>query len=404
MDRIVYDATMNDQRQRTCAEFERRFGRPPQWVAVAPGRVNLIGEHVDYCGGYVLPMAIERYTMIAAAPRPRAAGPASARVFSTAVGAAAEIPLESAGDPTISAGLPGWTRYLQGVLAGFLARGAAVPAFDAVVDSTVPLGGGLSSSASLEVALATLLAALSETRIESLELALLCQRAEHDFAGVPCGVMDQCASALCTADHLLLLDCRSLAVEQVPFARDDIVVLVSNSNVRHALNDGEYGRRRSDCEQAARVLAVPLLRDATAAQVAAAREALGPRVHARARHVVTEIDRTRRAAAAITAGRWAELGLLMAESHASLRDDYEVSCPELDLLVDLAAAAPGVIGTRLTGGGFGGCTVTLVEAASAHAVMDAVARGYRRHTGRECTMFTTRPAQGAMIQTTPRPA
>jgi galactokinase len=289
---------MNDQRQRTCAEFERRFDRPPEWVAIAPGRVNLIGEHVDYCGGSVLPMAIERYTMIAAAPRTAAAGSASGRVFSTAVGAMAEIPIGptggTAGDPggdpsaamAVSTGLPGWTHYLHGVIAGFLARGAAVPAFDAVVDSTVPLGGGLSSSASLE----------------------------------------------------------------------------------------------------------------------AAREALGPRVHARARHVVTEIDRTRRAADAIAAGRWAELGLLMAESHASLRDDYEVSCPELDLLVDLAAAERGVIGTRMTGGGFGGCTVTLVEAAHAQAVMDRVAQEYRRHTGRECTMFTTRPAQGATIQTTPRPA
>ena len=420
MERIVHDGMMNDQRQRTCAEFERRFDRPPEWVAIAPGRVNLIGEHVDYCGGSVLPMAIERYTMIAAAPRPAAAGSASGRVFSTAVGATAEIPIGpaggTAGDPggdpsgamagamAVSTGLPGWTHYLHGVIAGFLARGAAVPAFDAVVDSTVPLGGGLSSSASLEVALATLLAALSDTRIEPLDLALLCQRAEHDFAGVPCGVMDQCASVLCTADHLLLLDCRSLTATQVPFAREDLLVLVTNSNVRHALNDGEYGRRRSDCEQAARVLAVPLLRDATLAQVEAAREALGPRVHARARHVVTEIDRTRRAADAIAAGRWAELGLLMAESHASLRDDYEVSCPELDLLVDLAAAERGVIGTRMTGGGFGGCTVTLVEAAHAQAVMDRVAQEYRRHTGRECTMFTTRPAQGAMIQTTPRPA
>lgn len=394
--------TTNDQRQQTSAEFQWRFGRPPEWLASAPGRVNIIGEHVDYCGGFVLPMAIERFTMIAAAARPRASGPRIARVFSTAVGALAEIPITITGAPAADsanpARLPGWALYLQGVIAGFLARGAAVPAFDAVVDSTVPLGGGLSSSASLEVALATLVAALSDTHIEPLDLALLCQRAEHDFAGVPCGVMDQCASVLCTADHLLLLDCRSLAATQVPFVREDVLVLVTNSNVRHALNDGEYGRRRSDCEQAARVLAVPLLRDATAAQVEAMREALGPRVHARARHVVTEIDRTQRAADAIAAGHWADLGALMAASHASLRDDYEVSCPELDLLVELAAAEPGVIGTRLTGGGFGGCTVTLVEAAHAEAVMERVAREYRRHTGRECTMFTTRPAQGAMIQ------
>ena len=386
---------MTDQQRQADAVFRELFGRPPAVAAAAPGRVNLIGEHVDYCDGFVLPMAIERETVIVAAPRPEVGGEPVARVHSTALQETVELPLASGAGS--SAGIPGWSRYLAGVIAGFLDRGATIPAFDAVVDSTVPIGGGLSSSASLEVAMATLVAALAGHAIGPLEVALLCQRAEHEFAGVPCGVMDQCASILCIRDHLLLLDCRSLAVVQVPFQRPDLLVLVTNSNVRHALNDGGYAARRADCQRAAAILGVPSLREATLAEVEASRDALGDTVFRRARHVVTEIARTLDAAAALASDRWDELGELMAASHASLRDDYEVSCPELDLLVELAAAQPGVIGTRMTGGGFGGCTVTLVEAARADAVRAAVARGYRQSKGHECAMFTTRPAVGARL-------
>jgi len=386
---------MTNQQQRVDAVFRERFGRPPVLAAAAPGRVNLIGEHVDYCGGFVLPMAIERETVMAAARRPVAGGAPVARVHSTAFQKTVELPLVSGGGP--NAGTPGWSRYVAGVIAGFLDRGATIPSFDAVVDSTVPLGGGLSSSASLEVATATLLAALADHAISPLDLAVLCQRAEHDFAGVPCGVMDQCASVLAKHDHLLLLDCRSLDVLQVPFHRHDLLVLVTNSNVRHSLDDGGYAARRADCERAAAILGVASLREATLVQVEASRGELGDRGFRRARHVVTEIARTQAAATAITHGRWDEMGELMAESHRSLRDDFEVSCPELDLLVELAASERGVIGTRMTGGGFGGCTVTLVEAARAETVMAAVMQGYRLATGRECTMFTTRPAAGARL-------
>ena len=386
---------MTDQQRQADAVFRELFGRPTAVAAAAPGRVNLIGEHVDYCDGFVLPMAIERETVIVAAPRPEVGGEPVARLHSTAFAETVELPLTPGAGPPAAA--PGWSRYLAGVIAGFLDRGATIPAFDAVVDSTVPIGGGLSSSASLEVAMATLVAAVAGHAIGPLEVALLCQRAEHDFAGVPCGVMDQCASVLCILDHLLLLDCRSLAVVQVPFQRPDLVVLVTNSNVRHALNDGGYAARRADCQRAAAILGVPSLREATLAEVEASRDALGDTVFRRARHVVTEIARTLDAAAALASDRWDELGELMAASHASLRDDYEVSCRELDLLVALAAAQPGVIGTRMTGGGFGGCTVTLVEAARADAVRAAVARGYHQSTGRQCAMFTTRPAAGARL-------
>ena len=386
---------MTDQQRRVEAVFQDLFGRPPCLAAAAPGRVNLIGEHVDYCDGFVLPMAIERETLIVAAPRPVVAGEPVARVHSTAFDETVELPLVPGGGP--NAKTPGWSRYVAGVIAGFLDRGATIPPFDAVVDSTVPLGGGLSSSASLEVATATLLAALAGHSIAAMDLALLCQRAEHEFAGVPCGVMDQCAIALAKQDHLLLLDCRSLDAVQVPFARPDLTVLVTNSNVRHALGDGAYAARRADCERAAAILGVSSLREATLVQVEASRGELRDRGFRRARHVVTEIARTQAAAAAIKHGRWDDMGELMAESHASLRDDFEVSCPELDLLVELAAGERGVIGTRMTGGGFGGCTVTLVEAVLAEAVMAAVARGYQLETGRDATMFTTRPAAGVRL-------
>ena len=386
---------MTNQQQRVDAAFRERFGRPPVLAAAAPGRVNLIGEHVDYCGGFVLPMAIERETVMAAAPRPMAGNAPVARVHSTAFQETVEMRLVPGG--SLPSDTPGWSRYVAGVIAGFLDRGATIPSFDAVIDSTVPLGGGLSSSASLEVATATLLAALADHAISPLDLAVLCQRAEHDFAGIPCGVMDQCASVLARHDHLLLLDCRSLDVVQVPFHRHDLLVLVTNSNVRHSLDDGGYAARRADCERAAAILGVASLREATLVQVEASRGEVGDKGFRRARHVVTEIARTQAAATAITHGRWDEMGELMAESHRSLREDFEVSCPELDLLVELAASDRGVIGARMTGGGFGGCTVTLVEAARAEAVIAAVTQGYRRETGRDCTTFATRPAAGARL-------
>jgi galactokinase len=336
---------MTNQRRSVEAVFRDCFGRTPSLAARAPGRVNLIGEHVDYCGGFVLPMAIERDTLIGAAPRASSGGPPVARVHSTAYHETVELPLE----PCMRqpAGGPAWSRYVAGVIAGFDDRGVAIPPFDAVIDSTVPLGGGLSSSASLEVAMATMLAALTSHAIPAIDLAILCQRAEHAFAGVPCGAMDQCASTLCLRDHLLLLDCRSLEVVQVPFVRRDLTVLVTNSNVRHSLSDDGYAARRADCERAAAILGVASLREATAAQVNAARGELGDRCFRRARHVVAEIARTQAAADALTRDRWDTFGELMAESHRSLRDDYEVSCPELDLLVELAARERGVIGARI---------------------------------------------------------
>ena len=287
-------------------------------------------------------------------------------------------------------------------MAGCLARGWSIPSFDAVVDSTIPLGGGLSSSAALEVATATLLEALCGEKLPPVAKALLCQQAEHEYAGMPCGIMDQFASVMAQADALLLLDCRSQVVTPVPMADPAVTVLIVNSRVKHELAAGEspYAQRRADCESAARALGVPALRDATAATLMAAFDRLSPTVFRRARHVIGENARTLAAADAARHGDWQRFGELMVASHESLRDDFEVSCPELDLLVNLAlelSGQGGVYGSRMTGGGFGGCTVSIVRSEQLPSIARHLADGYRRQTGIVPEIFATRPAAGARL-------
>ena len=395
---IAADLPLKALVTRAADRFASRFGRRPTQLAVAPGRVNLIGEHTDYNGGFVLPMAIERYTVIAASPSATDANgaPSLIRVFSEAANAADQF--EPCAE--LERGPREWTNYFRGVVAGFVARNGPCGGFDAVVESTVPLGGGLSSSAALEVATATLLEELTSTKLPLAEKALLCQWAEHEYARVPCGIMDQFASVFGRADHLLLLDCRSQQTRLVPFADSEIAVMIINSNVRHALTGGEYAERRATCEQAAERLGVAELRDIEPQQLRAAAALLSPLHLRRARHVVTENDRTIAAAEAIERGDWRAAGVLMAASHASLRDDFEVSCLELDLLVDLAlemGVERGVYGARMTGGGFGGCAVSLVRRNALADVAEHIARGYRRRVGIEPTIFATRPAEGARL-------
>jgi galactokinase len=375
--------------------YRARFGGEARWVVAAPGRVNLIGEHTDYNGGFVLPMAIDRYVVIAAAPVAARAQSPRARVHSAALDASVEIPL----DATVP-GDPRWANYVRGVIAGFQRRGLALPSFDATIVSEVPVGGGLSSSAALEVATATLLEAATGVALERLDKARLCRQAEHEYAGVPCGLMDQVASVLGDEAGPLLIDCQSEVARVVPLRDPSVSVLICDSNVRHALADGEYARRRAECEEAARVLRVGTLRDATPEGVEAAREALGAIPYRRARHVVTENARTLAAATAFQASDAPAAGALMYESHRSLRDDFEVSCPEVDTLVGLAhdlGVAGGVLGSRMTGGGFGGCTVTLVRTDRVGHVADVMAREYRLRHGRALGTFVSRPARGAHL-------
>ncbi len=380
------------------AKFQNHYGRPPRWIVAAPGRVNVIGEHTDYNDGFVLPMAIERYAIMAADSPPRGSVSAQSKitVFDAHFDETATIDITA----PVTKGSPKWSNYLRGVLAGFQQRGVKIPALDVAFLSTVPLGGGLSSSAALEVCTATLMEAATGERIDPIEKALLAQQAEHDFAGVPCGIMDQFISALGREDHLLLLDCRTRQTELVPMSDPSVALLVINTNVKHELSGGEYAERRAQCEEAAAKLGVKSLRDVTADQLEQGRARLSEIVFRRARHVIGEIERTVHAAEGIRQNNWPTVGQFMYASHYSLRDDYEVSCAELDAVVEIAeaiGAQGGVYGCRMTGGGFGGCCVALVQAGAAEAITRKIGADYKTKTGIDPTIFSSRPAAGATI-------
>ena len=376
-----------------CAGFRDHYGADPTKLAAAPGRVNLLGGHVDYNAGLVLPMAIDRYTVLAA---DRGGERARLRAASAALPGELDLPADAAD----AGGGPRWAAYVFGVLAAYRELGLELGGLRLWIESDVPAGGGLSSSAALEAAAATLAEALGGPRLEPLAKARLCQRAEHEHAGVPCGIMDQVASLLGEPGHALLLDCRSLAVERLPLAEAEVGVLVFDTAVPRALGSSEYGARRAQCERAAGILGVAALRDASLERVAASAPALGPELVRRARHVVTEITRVGEAAGAIRAGDWTRCGRLMNASHASLRDDYGVSCAELDAAVELARGIGpegGVLGSRLTGAGFGGCTVTLVRRDRAEAVAAELTRAYRGRTGLEGRALAVSAGRGACV-------
>jgi galactokinase len=377
------------------AEFQKKYGRPPRWIVAAPGRVNIIGEHTDYNDGFVFPMAIERYTVIAA-DRP-AKNTKQIQLRSTCEDKPVTIDLARPLKPFPKGA---WANYPAGVIAGFLARGLNPGGFDALIHSNVPLGGGLSSSAALEVATATLLEIITGKKLDPVEKALLCQKAEHDYAGMPCGIMDQFISVMGRENHVLLLDCRSRKPELVPMTDASVAVLIINTNVKHELTGSEYPTRRKQCETAAKILGVPSLRNATPEALELAKGRMDEVVFRRARHVIGEIERTVHAAEGVRASNWPTVGQLMYASHASLRDDYEVSCKELDIIVDIAESIGlkgGMIGCRMTGGGFGGCTVALVKSDAVEAISKKIAADYKKKTGIEATIFVSRPAAGATV-------
>ena len=387
-----------DLKTRAYQVFKKHFNSEPTHFLRAPGRVNLIGEHTDYNDGFVLPIAIEQRTAIAADVAPGS----TATFLGGSTGDLASFPVNA----PVTRGEPAWSNYVRGVVAGMQAAGVRLRGFNAVIESNLPLGGGLSSSAALEVATATLLEAITGRRLGPLRKALLCQRAEHEFAGVPCGIMDQFMAVLGRKNHLLLLDCRAKRGELVPFASSELALLVINTNVRHALASGEYARRRQQCQAAAQALGVSALRDVSLADLQRAEARLDPLVFRRARHVVTENARTLEAARCIRGRQWERLGELMYASHASLRDDYGVSSAELDLVVELArdiGPAGGVLGCRMTGGGFGGCAVALVRAEDARGLSRLLSDGYLSRTRTHASLFVTRPGAGAAVLELPRP-
>jgi galactokinase len=367
--------------------FAERFDRPPEGVWAAPARVNLIGEHTDYNDGFVLPLAIDRRVTVAAARRTDDL----LRLVSLDKG---EERLRLAG--VRPGAVHGWAAYAAGPLWALARDGVEVGGLDLVLGSDVPIGSGLSSSAAVECA--ALLAArdLYGGPDDLARLALIAQRAENDVVGVPCGIMDQMAALACTAAHVLLLDCRSLEADQVPFAPADagLALLVVDTRVSHALADGAYAERRAACEQAAGVLGVRALRDADQTDLDAARDRLGSVGYRRVRHVVGENARVVAVVELLRRGRPDMIGDALNASHASLRDDYQVSSPELDAAVEAALQA-GALGARMTGAGFGGCALALVPADAVADVGNAVAAGFAERGFREPGIFTVQPADGA---------
>jgi galactokinase len=356
--------------------------------------VNLIGEFTDFNDGFVLPMAIERRTVIAAAPN---SYPDRIVLRSEATGETVTVDLAEVLRPQ-SKGR--WANYPKGVLAGFLESGLRPRGFDAVIHSTVPIGAGLSSSAALETAMATLLETITGVTLDPIDKILLCQKAEHTFAGVPCGIMDQFISALGRSGQVMLLDCRSKQPTWLPWSDPAVAVLVINTNVKHELSTSGYADRRKSCENAARAMGVPSLREATLEKLREVSGSLDELSVRCARHVIGEIERTVQAAECIRRSDWVNFGRLMGESHVSLRDDYAVSCFELDTAVEIAKGIGregGVFGCRMTGGGFGGCAVALIETASQEAIVREIAAAYLRRTGIEATLFVSRPAEGANV-------
>ncbi len=387
-----------EQRTRVTAdavarEFEQRMGRTPTLVARGPGRVNLIGEHTDYNDGFVLPAAIDRAAYVAAALRD------DRRLRAWANHYRAEVTLE------LDRAAPGvaqdWAVYVLGMAAMIEGEGHRLSGADLVIDGDVPGGAGLSSSAALENAVGAALVALDRLDISPLRIAQLGQQTEHQYAGVKTGIMDQMISALGQAQHALLIDCRSYEFRPIPMP-PDVRIVVCDSKVSRELAGSAYNERRAQCEEAVRLLQpmlpdIKALRDVSPEQLGTHRDLLPPLVYRRALHVVTENARTLQAAERLQGGDLERFGVLMNESHRSLRDDYEVSSPQLDTLVAAAQAVPGVYGARLTGAGFGGCTVALVRPDAVEQMIAEVTRAYQQAFAKAPEVYVCTASEGARV-------
>lgn len=358
----------------------------------APGRVNLIGEHTDYNEGFVLPVAIERETIVAAAAR----SDRRIRVYSAEKKESVEFDLDRAGPKQRGV----WQDYVEGVAQALLANGAQLCGADLALASDVPDGAGLSSSAALEISVGFALLSLSGAAIDRVRLALAGQQAEHEYVGTKSGIMDQFISAMGEKNHALLIDCRTLLATTIPFDTSRAELVICNTGVKHKLASSAYNQRRSECEQAVELLRVPMpdihaLRDVSVSDFEKYKEVLPEVIRKRCRHVVTENARTLAAVEALRGNDLPRMGQLMYESHASLRDDYEVSCAELDVLVEAAKSVDGVVGARMTGGGFGGCTVNLVWRERLAEFRNQVARSYNEAFGRVPDIYVSEASDGA---------
>ena len=352
----------------------------------APGRVNLIGDHTDYNDGFVLPVAIDRQIVVAATIRQDSQINVYAHNFNQWDRFDFQKEIHRLSENN-------WGNYVRGVAWALLQENLSIKGMDAVVAGDIPIGAGLSSSAAMEVAIAFALLSLSEAEMDGKSLALTAQKAENDFVGMRCGIMDQLISCLGLDDHALLIDCRHLTYQRVPLL-SDAVILIIDSGVHRGLMDMEYNARRGECENAATYLGISALRDLDAETFKTRAHELPSAVQGRVRHVISENERTLSAAEALTVGDLRMAGNLMAASHASLRDDFEVSCPELDVLVKLAMGVDGVYGARLTGAGFGGCMVALVAQPAVDDLVKTIEAEYPRTTGRQAAAYICRASQG----------
>jgi galactokinase len=372
------------------AAHQLRYHATPS-VFAAPGRVNLIGEHTDYAEGFVMPAAIDFATLAAISPRP------DGRVVIFAENFGEERTFTAGALPARRTGH--WSDYPLGVLALLASEGYTIPPLSLTLWGDVPLSAGLSSSASVEVATALAVTGLIGVNIPGPQLARLCQRAENEFVGANCGIMDQFISANGKADHALLLDCRYLSYQLDPIPRN-VALVIANTMVKHSVAGAGYTSRRAQVEEACRILAthrpeIRFLRDATPADLEAWGHEIPPLALKRARHVITENQRTVEAAQALLRHDLPTLGRLMHQAHLSYSQDFEASCPEADLMVDLARQLPGLIGARLTGGGFGGCTINLVEQGEAPEFASRLKKRYDQATGKNAQIFVCHASDGA---------
>lgn len=379
---------MTERQQRLLHEHIGHYGTAqPVRLFRAPGRVNLIGEHTDYNDGFVLPVAIDRDTLLTASVRTDR----KVHLHAMDLGESVVFDLDN-----MEASRPeGWGLYPYGVAAILMGEGVALRGVQGVVQGTVPIGAGLSSSAALEVAVATMLLALAETEIAGPALARLCQRAENEYAGVNCGIMDQFISCLARPRSALFLDCRSLQYETIPFEAPEYALVIANTNRPRGLVASAYNERRQECEEGSRLLGMAALRDVTPVAFEASRGRLPATIARRCQHVVYEDDRVLRSVEALKTQDFLTLGRLMNASHDSLRDLYEVSCTELDSLVEIARQCPGVVGSRMTGAGFGGCTVSLVRADAVKRLEATIREEYPKVTPYQPDVYVCQPSGGA---------
>jgi galactokinase len=384
---VTYESTA----ETISTRFEETYGTHPS-IFRAPGRVNLIGEHTDYNDGFVMPAAIGFYTWVAMSPRSDQVIHARSEEFNEAL----ELSLQDLSGPPRHH----WSDFVRGVAAVLQTQGHEPSAVNLIIEGQVPMGAGLSSSASLEVAI--ILALLGEARdeVSQFELVKMCQKAEHEYVGTRCGIMDQFIAVFGQEGHALMLDCRTLESEALRIPEGARLV-ICNSMVRHDLAAaGEYNRRRADCETGVGILRKSLpqvraLRDVTLADLEAHRTELPEVVYRRCRHVISENQRVLDAASALRSGDLDDFGRLMRESHHSMRDDYEISVSELDLLVEIASECEGVYGSRMTGGGFGGCTISLVQSESVEEFQSTITHKYKNATGISAPIYVCSAAQGA---------